>query len=172
KETNHIVRKSFELRAERAAFLAPSSKAAEAPLRFAADLYLAQANLADDIEQSHQRARLSGNLEQDVDRISDACRAFLGFAARKGPQALAELARARQDEDPQTMHGRLLVYWSGDRDARADFLTRSVLRPYVEVLAHLKISPDRMHRQGHCPFCGGAPWIGIRRAISEADRPP
>ena len=43
------------------------------------------------------------------------------------------------------------------------------MRPYVEVLAKLGITPDRPLRTGYCPFCGGAPWVAARRSGAEAD---
>jgi formate dehydrogenase accessory protein FdhE len=41
-----------------------------------------------------------------------------------------------------------------------------MLRPYVEFLRSVNTAPDRVHRQGQCPFCGGFPWISARRDAS------
>jgi FdhE protein len=34
------------------------------------------------------------------------------------------------------------------------------------------VAPDRVHRRGQCPFCGGLPWIAARRegSIMEGAR--
>ena len=65
--------------------------------------------------------------------------------------------------------GRLRAWWDGGRTSSEDYLSRALLRPYVEVLARRGIAPDRVHRPGHCPVCGGAPWIAARRAESDGD---
>jgi FdhE protein len=67
------------------------------------------------------------------------------------------------------MRTRLLVYWSGDRDASEDYLSRAVLRPYVETLRSISTAPDRVHRRGQCPFCAGSPWVGARREGSQME---
>jgi len=64
---------------------------------------------------------------------------------------------------------RLRAWWDGGRTSSEDYLSRALLRPYVEVLARRGIAPDRVHRPGHCPVCGGAPWIAARRAESDGD---
>ena len=88
---------------------------------------------------------------------------MVDYAGREGPQLLADDARARQKDLPSTARTRLLVYWSGDRGSTEDYLSRAMLRPYVEFLRSIPTAPDRVHRQGQCPFCGGLPWISARR---------
>jgi len=117
----------------------------------------------------HRERPLTGRLATDVERFIPTSRDLFRFAAKEGPPVLAQTARARADEVPEVMRQRLFVYWSGDPDTREDYLSRAALRPYVEVLAKLRIPPDRLHRQGHCPFCGGAPWIAIRRGAAELE---
>ena len=91
------------------------------------------------------------------------------FAAESGPAALAEEARSRGG-DEASARSRLLVFWSGDSEpGEGYYLSRALLRPYVEVLRGLGIAPDRVHRPGECPFCGGAPWIAAWRSESDAD---
>jgi FdhE protein len=89
---------------------------------------------------------------------------LLDFAAHHGPPALAEEARARGGDERSVAASRLLAWWSGGRSSGEDYLSRAILRPYVEVLVNVRLPPDRLHRRGHCPFCGGAPWIAARRA--------
>lgn len=163
------VEAAFERRAARAQALAPTSKIAEEPLRFAAGLYRIQAGLAGEIESLHARRSLSGALSQDAERFVDASRDLLRFASEFGPAALAEEAEARAAEDRPVAISRLLVWWSGDRQTTEDYLSRAVLRSYAEVLAALRISPDRPHRSGYCPFCGGAPWIASRRSSGNME---
>jgi len=93
----------------------------------------------------------------------------LRFAAESGPLALAEEARARGRDETSAARSRLLVFWSGDSEpGEGYYLSRALLRPYVEVLRGLGIAPDRVHRPGECPFCGGAPWIAARNRTKTA----
>jgi len=157
------VLEGFAKRAERAELLAPQAAAAEAPLRFAAGLYRAQRDLA--------RALLAGPVSADLDEAAGPILAhaepLLRYAA-SGPPPLAEEARARLSDDTQTARTRLLVYWSGDPDARADYLSRALLKPWVELLALERRPPVRERREGACPFCGGLPWVASRRVLPES----
>jgi len=99
----------------------------------------------------------------DAERYLDRVPALLRYAADAGPEILAADARSRLADLPATRQTRLLVYWQGDRSAREDYLSRAVLRPYVETLRSFSVPPDRIHKQGRCPFCGGFPWVGARR---------
>jgi FdhE protein len=160
---------AFERRATRAEALAGASAAAEEPLRFAAGLYRAQGFLASTIERVHADRPLSGHSREDVERFLDAAGEVLRFAAEHGPPVLAGQARARGGEEGSVARDRLLTWWDGGRSSSEDYLSRALLRPYVEVLAHLAVTPDRVHRARHCPVCGGAPWIAARRAESDGD---
>ena len=55
------------------------------------------------------------------------------------------------------------MYWSGASTSGDDYLSRAILRPYVETLRSIPTPPDRFHKQGRCPFCGGSPSVGVRR---------
>jgi FdhE protein len=68
----------------------------------------------------------------------------------------------------QTARTRLLVYWSGDPEGRADYLSRALLKPWVELLAAERRQPVRDRREGTCPFCGGLPWVSARRILPES----
>ena len=146
-----------------------SAPAAEEPLRFAAGLYRVQARMAQAVERAHGERRLTGHLDDDADRLLDLVPPLLGYAAEEGPELLSALARDRQNELSSTARTRLLVYWGGDRAAAEDYLSRSILRPYVEVLRSAVVPPDRVHRHGQCPFCAGFPWISARREGSEME---
>jgi FdhE protein len=98
-----------------------------------------------------------------VDRVLEEAKAVLGYAAQAGPPVLAEEARARQGDLDSTARTRLQVYWAGDRPSSEDYLSRAILRPYVEILREHNLAPDRVHRRGRCPFCGGAPPVAARR---------
>src|SRR5262249_8899879 len=67
-------------------------------------------------------------------------------------------------EDAALQLRRLHVLWDG---GEADYVSRALLRPYVEALWNLSIRPERPHPQGRCEFCGGAPWMSLRRAAAE-----
>jgi len=165
-----VVETAFEKRAARAELLARDSVTAAEPLRFASGLYRVQGRLATAVESLHAERPLSGRLDADADRFLDRCGILLRFAAEHGPPALAEEAQEREREEGSEARSRLRAWWSGDRETEEDYLSRALLRPYVEVLARLKIAPDRRGRPGHCPFCGGSPWIAARRAPLHSAR--
>ena len=158
---------ALERRAARAEDLAAASWTGAGPLCFAAALYRTQARLA--ASALHLEPPLSGRLEADLDRLLDGLHDLLGFAAEHGPAALAEHARARAREPPADARARLLAWWKAEASTADDYLSRAFLRPYTEVLAHLRVPPDRLRRPGRCPFCGGAPWIAARRTEGDGD---
>lgn len=160
---------AFERRAERAEALARDAEAARAPLTFAAGLYRVQAGIAGRIEREEYGAALSGHLGRDAPRFFEGLREVLRYATESGPDALSEVAGGRADEDDESGLGRLRVYWDGGPDTREDYLSRAMLRPYVETLRSINRAPDRVHRRGQCPFCGGAPWAAVRREGSDME---
>ncbi len=163
------VESAFERRAERAELLGAESTSAAAPLRFAAGLYRVQGAIAGALESRHASRPLTGSLARDAEIVLPQLPRLLRYAVEAGPPALAEQARSRSEDDALAARSRLLVYWNDDIASGEDYLSRALLRSYVEVLASLKIAPDRLHRPGRCPFCGGPAWIGSRRADSGID---
>jgi len=156
---------AFGERAARAELLAETSDAAEAPLRFAAGLYRAQAALAGAIARAHRERALTGRLGLDAAGFVDAMRGLLRFAAEAAPAELAAVARERAQEEPTLLRSRLV---------HIDYLSRALLRPYLEMLAALHIKPELTpppadSRTESCPFCGGPPWIAARRAAPDSD---
>jgi hypothetical protein len=119
--------------------------------------------MAGALEAAHVEGALTGHLDEDAGRFADQVSWLLSYAAESAPQALSEDARTRQKDLPATARTRLLVYWAGDRPTSEDYLSRAILRPYVELLRSVNVPPDRVHRRGQCPFCGGGPWISARR---------
>jgi FdhE protein len=165
-----LVEAAFERRAARAEALARDAQTAAEPLRFAAGLYRVQGRLAATVESVHAGRPLCGRLEPDLDSFQHGLVDVLRFAGESGPAPLAEEARARGRDETSVARSRLLVFWSGDSEpGEGYYLSRALLRPYVEVLRKLGIAPDRIHRPGECPFCGGAPWIASRQSESNAD---
>lgn len=160
---------AFERRAERARLLAEEAVAAQEPLRFAAGLYRVQGRLATTMGAVHARRALTGRLTEDLADLVAASGELLRFAAEHGPAGLAGMALARMKEAESVLGSRLVVFWDADRATATDYLSRALLRPYVEVLARLGLTPDRPLRAGRCPVCGGVPWIAARRAAAEAD---
>jgi FdhE protein len=170
---------AFEARSARAELLARGSPAivvsaeartsAEEPLRFVAGLAHAQASVAAALEALHGAKPLTGRLEADAERVLASLLDVPRFAARHAPSPLADEALTRATEDADAARKRLAVFWSGDLTSADDYLSRAMLRPYVEVLRALGVAPDREHRQGHCPFCGGSPVVGCRRGGSEGE---
>ena len=160
---------AFERRAVRAEMLATGSPVAAPMLRFAAGLYRVQGRTAADLQRAHASRPWSGRLEEDGPRLVPWGAGLLAYAAEHGPPALAEQASARAAGDTEAALSELLAWWNGDPPvSQEDYLSRALLRPYVELLAALAISPARVHRRHHCPFCGGAPWIAWRRGESSA----
>lgn len=157
------VLKSFERRAARAKLLAPQSPSAEAPLKFAAGLYAAQREVAEALLQ----APINNDLDEAASALLARAEPVLRHASA-GPAQLAEQARTRLRDDSQTARIRLLVYWSGDPDARDDYLSRALLKPWVELLAAERRQPVRERREGTCPFCGGGAWVATRRTLPES----
>jgi FdhE protein len=149
---------ALEKRAARASALAPSSPSAEEPLRFAAGLYRAQAAAA----QALDGRELTGRLVADVPALR--LEGILSYVAEKAPPALAAAAAARQRDGG--LPAVLAEWWRGGRSGRTDFLTRSLLRPYVQTLAHRGVKPDSSGVQdgprARCSFCGGLPWVALR----------
>jgi formate dehydrogenase maturation protein FdhE len=156
----------FERRAARAELLLREAPVAGAPLRFAAGLYGVQGRIAGAIEAANSETPLTGHLDDDAAELLPHLSPVVEYAAQEGPPLLSEHARARQKDLPSTARTRLLVFWAGDRPSSEDYLSRAMLRPYVEFLRSLNRAPDRVHRQGQCPFCGGFPWISARRDAS------
>ncbi len=156
------VAENFEQRGARAALLASSAQAAREPLEFASSLCAGQALAARTIPQP-----LSGRLSEDAAALLPLLQPILRVAAEHGPEQLAVEAEKRLHDQTETARNRLLVYWQGD--APGDYLSRAMLQPYVETLRVHKIPPDRVHAKGHCPFCGGAAWMSVRKPMPDAD---
>ncbi len=157
------VASEFERRAARAELLASEAPSASEILKFAAGLYRVQGRASAALEASHGSEPLSAHFDQDAEHILTYASSLLRYAAEEGPETLSQQARARQQDLPSTAQARLQVYWSGDRSSTEAYLSRAILRPYAEFVRSLNLAPDRMHRRGQCPFCGGGAWISARR---------
>ncbi|HEX9507607.1 MAG TPA: formate dehydrogenase accessory protein FdhE [Myxococcales bacterium] len=160
---------AFQKRARRAFLLADQSPTAQEALTFAAHLYRAQAELAARLADLQQRTRFTGSLSVDLDRFLPQAGAMLGGLGNAGNAVLSRAAQERAGESAEVAASRLLVCWAGDCPGEEHYLSRAILRPYVETLAAFGVAPNRAHRPGYCPFCGGAPWIAARRSASNAD---
>ena len=158
---------AFEKRAARAAALVASSPAVAEPLAFAAGLFRLQGRLAGAVLARHRDGAFTGTVA-DFARILDLLAPLLTLAAEKGPPELAELARARRADSAETALARLGVYWSGEREAKEDYLSRAFLRPWAEVLAAQGVTLERPRHEGHCPACGNAPVVSVRREVPES----
>jgi hypothetical protein len=119
--------------------------------------------MASAVAAAHSEEPLTGHLDEDSERVTAEASALLRYAEEEGPNVLSQEAEARRKDLPSTARTRLLVYWAGDRPSSEDYLSRAILRPYVEFLRSVNLAPDRVHRRGRCPFCGGSPWVSARR---------
>lgn len=164
-----IAAAEFERRAARAELLAGQSPAAHDTLEFAAVLCRAQAQLAGAVETAHRSRPFTGQIADDVIALVPLHERMLFVLADRSPELLAEDARKRREDEPELAQARLIAYWNGDTNARDDYLSRCLLRPYVEVLRAHDLAPERLHRQGFCPFCGGAPSIGALKWAGESE---
>jgi len=158
---------AFEARAARATALVASAPVVAEPLAFAAGLFRLQGRLAAAVLARHEDAPFAGTAA-DFPRILDLLAPLLTYAAEKGPPELAEAARARHADADETALARLAVYWSGEREAREDYLSRALLRPYSEVVAGQGVALVRPRHEGHCPACGNAPVVSVRREVPES----
>lgn len=163
------VSSELDRRGARAELLSGPVSVAQEPLRFAAGLYRVQARAAETLDARHAERPFSGRLEEDAERVLGPAAAILRYAAESGPDALSGDGRSREKDLPATARTRLLVYWAGDRGSNEDYLSRAILRPYVETLRRWNLSPERARGRGRCPFCGGAPSIGVRRDGGEME---
>lgn len=169
---------AFAGRATRADALVSTHPAASEPLRFAAALYRAQAELSAAVVAAHRLGRLRGQLESDLPAFTEgagrgpAFIPLLQLAVAIGPPGLAAEARAHLEETPTQALLWMRSFWDGASEpSERRYLSRALLRPYVEVLRCLGLPPDRVarrDREGACPFCGGPPWIATRRSEGEA----
>ena len=158
------VGRTFEARASRAEGLSLEPSNDPAPLRFAAMLLRAQGSAADAIAALHGRRPLAGDLAVDCAALFPPLVDLLRAVGRGAPASIATLVGLRASEDEGTAVSRLLVSWSSDRSAAEDYFSRAFLRPYLETLRVLGVTPRRERARGRCPFCGGAPAVGRRRS--------
>ena len=75
-------------------------------------------------------------------------------------------AKLRLNDEPSVARTRLKVFWSENHH---DYIARALLQPYAALLREKKITPDRVHSRGHCPFCGGTAWISSRKSAPDAE---
>ncbi len=158
----------FEKRALRAELLARENAAAAEPLRFAAALFRLMGRFAAALAARHGDRPLAGHPGADFGRLCDLLPSLLTLASSEGPPELAEEAAARAADLPETAKARLLVYWDGGADSAGDYLSRALLRPWAETLAGAGVGPERLRREGHCPFCAGRPIVSFRRSDPES----
>ncbi|MBK9063620.1 MAG: formate dehydrogenase accessory protein FdhE [Acidobacteria bacterium] len=158
---------AFEARAARATGLVAAAPLVAEPLAFAAGLFRLQGRLAAAVHARHVDDAFTGT-PADFHRVLDLFAPLLTYAAEKGPPELTEAAKARRADDDETALSRLSVYWSGEREAREDYLARAFLRPYAEVLAARGVTLERPRHESHCPACGNGAVVSVRREVPES----
>jgi FdhE protein len=158
----------FGAGAARAAELARLPGAAADLLGFAAALLSAQGRAASAMRSLHALEPLTGDLRTDVDRLIPRLSPFLRLFAASAPPELAEEALRRTAEPAETASARLLAWWDAPAPAE-DTLARAFLRPYLAVAAELSLPVPRLRAPGHCPSCGGPPFLSVRRPDSESE---
>ena len=164
------VRAELERRSARALSLPPSPI-----LSFVAVLCRAQASIAGALDDGRTPCAPTDAIDAtgrgarraplEFDHLLPLVEPFLRTIAEKGPEQLVEQALLRLDDDRDTARARLMTYWNGEYD----YLSRAILRPFVETLRAHGATLDRLHHPGHCPYCGGAPIVSTRRAIPDAE---
>lgn len=158
----------FGRRAARAAELSRVSGAAAELLGFAAALLRAQDRLAAAMAARHPEGLLTGRLEADIDRLLPLVSPFFGGLGISSPPELADEAARRGAEHAEEARPRLLASWRQEGTTE-DLLSRAFLRPYVVTLLACGIDVDRRRLPGHCPRCGGAPTLSVRRPAPESE---
>ncbi len=158
---------AFEKRAARATTLLASAPLVAEPLAFASGLFRLQGRLAAAVLARHEDVAFTG-ASADFPRLLDLLAPLLTYASEKGPPELAEAAAARHADADETALSRLAVYWSGEREAREDYLSRAFLRPYAEVLASQGVTLERPRHPGHCPACGNGAVVSVRREVADS----
>jgi formate dehydrogenase maturation protein FdhE len=160
-----VISAVYEQRGARASLLAARTEPAREPLEFAALVSKAQARLAEALESRTFR----GVFAEDAETLASLHEPLIRVIAERGPEPLAATVRDRLRDDLPTACTRLGVYWNGDATTGDDYLSRLLIQPYAEVLRARGVAPDRGHKRGHCPFCGGRPWISVRKSPSSED---
>jgi hypothetical protein len=147
---------AFERRCARAEALARTA-ADDEPLRFAAGLLRTQARIAAALAEEHAMRALSGRLGEDFARIREPLLEVARFATREGPEPLAREARAREREDADAAAMRLLAFWNGGRSSVEDYLSRAMLRPYLEHLRAQRLARIARARAAAARSAAAAP---------------
>jgi formate dehydrogenase maturation protein FdhE len=137
-----------ERRAARAEELQKGDAPGREPLRFAAGLFRAQAQVVRGLS--------------DLDSVTRAAEPLLRYAAEAGPALLAADAR---EALAGGFPGRVRAYWEGAPDF--DYLARAALSPYAQLLRERGVGAGRL--PGTCTTCGGGAWVASRRSGSSAD---
>ncbi|MEO6708905.1 MAG: formate dehydrogenase accessory protein FdhE, partial [Planctomycetota bacterium] len=157
----------LEARAQRAQQLSSTSNSAAELLSFVAVLLRAQAAAVKALESLHASEPLCGRWSLDGPRVIPHLLEVPRRAADGAGRSLADEARLRAGEDPALAVERLRIAWNRDPGAGFDYLSRAMLRPWLEALRENGVTPEREHLRGHCPSCGGSASVGCRRE-SEA----
>ena len=119
---------------------------------------------------THELARvsLSGSIEQDLYALRAVARPMFAGAAEVCPPAVVTEVNRLRDSRDEDFASALQEAWL---TPGSGFAARFVLQPYAEQLAARAVPPlaRREARAGFsCPFCGGAPQLGILHADDAA----
>jgi len=163
-----VAESEFARRAARAVELSREPGASTELLGFAAALFRVQDRLATAMASQQALQPLTGRFGTDADRVLHLLPSFLAGFVTASPPDLAEDAARRSAELPDVARQRLLTAWEKE-GATEDFLSRAFLRPYVTTLLASGIDVGRRHLPGHCPRCGGAPTLSVRRPATESE---
>ncbi|HTF88630.1 MAG TPA: formate dehydrogenase accessory protein FdhE [Planctomycetota bacterium] len=159
----------LEARAQRAQQLSSASKSAGELFGFVAGLLRAQASAVRTLESLHAKEPLSGQWSVDGPRVIQPLLEVPRRAAERAPPPLADEALVRVKEDPALALERLRIAWNRDPGTDYDYLSRAMLRPWLETLRANGVTPERDHLRGHCPFCGGSASVGCRRQAEAGE---
>jgi formate dehydrogenase accessory protein FdhE len=147
-------------RVRRAAALAADRGPAATLLTFYERLLLAQKAICDSLP-----ARLTGDIERDLDLVLPSAKRLIEQVASSAPAALADEARDLLDAPESPLAQGLITYWRVPTDRQ--FFAKAIVQPYAESLARAGVRPlDRPGSRSdlRCPFCGGAPQVSVVQA--------
>jgi formate dehydrogenase gamma subunit len=118
-------------------------------VEFVAGLLRAQAR-AQGVRGTASASGVHGSLRCRLDRV--VCPLEIARSRPKragclaGSASRASARRTRTSPTARALRRRVR--------AHDDYLSRAMLRPWVEVLRQVGVAPDRVHARGRCPYCG------------------
>lgn len=146
---------------ERADQLALQASGSKALLLFYAQLLRAQKQIYEFL-RGRKDWLPSGDVERDLNVLSDAFPEFLKTVEAYGPETLALEAHDLSEMSDEVVNEMLISYWHSPSDIQ--FFGKAFLQPYARWLAESGTRPigrDFVRSERFCPCCGGNPQVSF-----------